>query len=62
VTGLLAHYYLREVRRLWVAVHTTAVLLRAPFAAKRLLAMRAELISEIEAVRTEQGREIQSVQ
>jgi glycerol-3-phosphate O-acyltransferase / dihydroxyacetone phosphate acyltransferase len=62
VTGLLAHYYLREVRRLWVAVHTTAVLLRAPFAAKRLLAMRAELISEIEAVRTEQGRETQSVQ
>ena len=57
VTGLLAHYYLREVRRLWAAVHTTIVLLRAPFAAKRLLAMRAELIAEIEAVRTETTRE-----
>ena len=45
VTGILAHYYLREMRRLWAAVHTTIVLLRAPFAAKRLLAMRAELIA-----------------
>ena len=51
MTGLLAHYYLREVRRLWAAVHTTMVLLRAPFAATRLLAMREELIAEIEAVR-----------
>jgi glycerol-3-phosphate O-acyltransferase/dihydroxyacetone phosphate acyltransferase len=58
VTGLLAHYYLREVRRLWAAVHTTIVLLRAPFVAKRLLAMRAGLIAEIEAVRAEQGRGI----
>jgi 1-acyl-sn-glycerol-3-phosphate acyltransferase len=49
VTGLLAHYYLRELRRMWASVHTTAVLLRAPFAAKRLLAMRADLIAEIEA-------------
>jgi 1-acyl-sn-glycerol-3-phosphate acyltransferase len=57
VTGLLAHYYLREVRRLWAAVQTTIVLLRAPFAAKRLLAMRAELIREIEAVRNERERE-----
>ena len=45
VTGLLAHYYLREVRRLWAAVQTTVVLLRAPFAATRLLAMREELIA-----------------
>jgi glycerol-3-phosphate O-acyltransferase/dihydroxyacetone phosphate acyltransferase len=56
VTGLLAHYYLRDVRRLWAAVQTTVVLLRAPFAAKRLLAMRAELVGEIEAVRTEEKR------
>jgi glycerol-3-phosphate O-acyltransferase/dihydroxyacetone phosphate acyltransferase len=58
VTGILAHYYLREVRRLWAAVQTTVVVLRAPLAAKRLLAMRAELIAEIEAVRAEQGREV----
>ncbi len=55
VTGLLAHYYLREVRRLWAAVRTTIVLLRAPFAATRLLAMREELIAEIEAVRAGLG-------
>jgi hypothetical protein len=54
VAGLLAHYYLRELRRMWASVHTTIVLLRAPFAAKRLLAMRAELIGEIEAVRVEE--------
>jgi 1-acyl-sn-glycerol-3-phosphate acyltransferase len=49
VTGSLAHYYLRELRRLWASVQTTMVLMRAPFAAKRLLELRAELISEIEA-------------
>jgi glycerol-3-phosphate O-acyltransferase/dihydroxyacetone phosphate acyltransferase len=52
VTGLLAHYYLRELTRMWASVQTTVVLLRAPVAAKRLLALRAELIAEIEAVRT----------
>jgi glycerol-3-phosphate O-acyltransferase / dihydroxyacetone phosphate acyltransferase len=57
VTGILAHYYLREMRRLWAAVRTVMVLLRAPFAAKRLLAMRGELIGEIEAVRVERGTE-----
>jgi 1-acyl-sn-glycerol-3-phosphate acyltransferase len=58
VTGLLAHYYLREIRRLWASVHTTVVLMRAPFAAKRLLAKRARLIAEIEAVRAESEREL----
>jgi hypothetical protein len=53
VTGLLAHYYLRELRKLWASVRTTIVLLRAPLAARRLLAMRASLIGEIEAVRSE---------
>lgn len=61
VTGILAHHYLREVRRLWAAVRTTFVLLRAPFAATRLLAMREELIAEIETVRAEQGKGIQNV-
>jgi glycerol-3-phosphate O-acyltransferase/dihydroxyacetone phosphate acyltransferase len=53
VTGLLAHYYLRELRRLWAGVRTTVVLMRAPFAAKRLMRMRGELIEEIEKVRQE---------
>lgn len=53
VTGLLAHYYLRELRRLWTGVQTTLVLLRAPFAAQELLETRAGLIKEIEAVRGE---------
>jgi glycerol-3-phosphate O-acyltransferase / dihydroxyacetone phosphate acyltransferase len=53
VTGLLAHYYLHELRKLWASVRTTIVLLRAPLAARRLLAMRASLIGEIEAVRSE---------
>jgi hypothetical protein len=53
VTGLLAHYYLRELRKLWASVRTTIVLLRAPLAARRLLAMRASLIDEIEAVSSE---------
>lgn len=53
VTGLLAHYYLREIKRLWASLHTMIVLWRAPFAARRLIEMRAELIGEIEAVRAE---------
>ena len=61
VTGLLAHYYLLEIRRLWASVHTTIVLLRGPFAAKRLLAMRARLIGEIEAVRAETARETSKI-
>ncbi len=53
VTGLLAHYYLREVTRLWASVHTVSVLVRAPLAARRLWAMRTLLVAEIEAVRVE---------
>ena len=34
-------------------MRNSAVLLRAPIAARRLLAMRAELVAEIEAVRGE---------
>ena len=48
--GLIAHYYLREVRKLASAVRVTFILLRAPFAAKRLVAMRNGLVAEIEAV------------
>ena len=50
VASLIAHYYLRDLRRLAASVRNTAVLLRAPVAARRLLAMRAALIAEIEAV------------
>jgi 1-acyl-sn-glycerol-3-phosphate acyltransferase len=49
VAGLIAHYYLRAARQLIAAVRTMIILLRAPFAAKRLLAMRQRLIAEIEA-------------
>lgn len=47
---LLAFYHLREFRRLKAGVRNVVVLLRAPFAARRLLRMRAELVGEIEAV------------
>lgn len=49
ITGLIAHYYLRAGRRLAASVRTTFILVRAPFAAKRLIAMRQGLIAEIEA-------------
>ena len=44
---------MRELRRLVASVRNTVVLLRAPMAARRLLAMRGELIAEIEAARGE---------
>lgn len=53
VASLIAHYYLRELRRLMASVRNTIVLVRAPMAARRLLAMRASLIAEIESVRDE---------
>ena len=53
LAGLVAYYYTRELRRLVASVRNTVVLLRAPIAAKRLLAMRGELIAEIEAARGE---------
>jgi hypothetical protein len=49
--SLLAHYYARELRRLIGVVQSGVTLLRAPFAAKRLVALRAELLSEIEKAR-----------
>jgi 1-acyl-sn-glycerol-3-phosphate acyltransferase len=49
--SLLAHYYVREVRKLVAAIRNTIVLLRAPVSSKRLLRMRAELIAEIEDAR-----------
>ena len=51
VAGLVAHYYLRELQALAAGLRATLVLLRAPLAARHLLARRAELIAEIEAAR-----------
>ena len=49
--SLIAHYYLRELRRFAAGARAAAVLLSAPAAARRLLAWRAELIGLIEAER-----------
>lgn len=49
VTGLIAHYYWRAAQKLAAAVRTTIILLRAPSAARRLIAMRRALVAEIEA-------------
>ena len=52
-TSLIAYYYLRRVGRLAGGVRHLVVLLRTPLAPRRLIALRAELIQEIEAVRSE---------
>jgi 1-acyl-sn-glycerol-3-phosphate acyltransferase len=47
---LLAFYHLRELRKLKAGIRNTLLLLRAPFAARRLIRLRAELVREIESV------------
>ncbi|PYK97756.1 MAG: hypothetical protein DME19_15170 [Verrucomicrobia bacterium] len=59
LAGLMAHYYLRGLRRFAGALHTALILVRAPFAAKRLAHMHGELIAEIEALRKEYRRVVQ---
>ncbi len=49
--SLVAHYYLRELKRLSVSMRCTLIQLRAPSAAHRLLALRNELIAGIESAR-----------
>jgi len=49
VTGLIAHYYWRSIRTLGAATRTSLLLLRAPSAARRLIALRQSLVAEIEA-------------
>ena len=56
--SLLAYYYARELRRLISGIQSAMVLLRAPFAARRLMLLRAELLSEIEAVRRESAHNV----
>ena len=55
VASLLAHYYLRELRRLRASLRNLVVLVRAPLAAGRLRAMRQELVDEIEQARMDPG-------
>jgi 1-acyl-sn-glycerol-3-phosphate acyltransferase len=58
---LLAFYHLRELRRLKAGLRNTIVLIRAPVAAKRLLALRTKLIAEIEAVHRERQTVAQAI-
>jgi 1-acyl-sn-glycerol-3-phosphate acyltransferase len=51
--SLIAYYYLRAMRRLAAGLRNLTVILRAPFAARRLTALRRELVAEIEAVHKE---------
>jgi glycerol-3-phosphate O-acyltransferase / dihydroxyacetone phosphate acyltransferase len=53
VASLAAHYYLKYVQRLGASARTLVVLLKAPAVARRLLALRAELIELIDAERKE---------
>jgi 1-acyl-sn-glycerol-3-phosphate acyltransferase len=53
ITGQIAHYYIPNLKKLGAAIRNTIILFRAPFAAKRLLNLRAELIAEIESIRLE---------
>jgi len=51
--GLITHYYAREWRRFRVSLRATWVALRAPLAIRRLAALRAQLVADIEAQRQE---------
>jgi len=51
LASLVAHYYLRDLRRFGASLRAAPVLLRAPSAAQTLLKARAQLIELIEAAR-----------
>ena len=53
--SLAAHYYAREMRRFAASIRNTWLLAHAPFAARRLLRLRQELLDEIEFVRREKN-------
>ena len=59
VTGQVAFYYTRNLRRLKRFVRDTTILFRAPFAARRLLQMRKALIADIESLRPELRGQLQ---
>ena len=60
VTGLAAHYYFREFRRLREQVRMALVLFRAPVAARRLEKTHAHLLAEIEAMRNDYRRTLKA--
>jgi glycerol-3-phosphate O-acyltransferase / dihydroxyacetone phosphate acyltransferase len=62
VSGLIAYYYIRKLRRLGAALRNTTILLRAPLAVRRLLRLRSELIAEIESLRPEIQSQFQAGQ
>ncbi len=51
IASLVAHYYLKYVQRLGAGVRTLVVLLKGPAVARRLLALRTQLIELIDAER-----------
>ncbi len=51
IASLVAHYYLRGLRRFAASARCAWVRLRAPISARHLLALRNELIAEIDAAR-----------
>jgi hypothetical protein len=55
VASLTAHYYVGQLRRLGASLRAATVFLRAPSAARKLLAARTELIALIEAERRDLG-------
>ena len=52
-TGMISHYYFRELRRLAAGLRITLIFFKVPFVTRRLMAMRSALIAEIESLRTE---------
>jgi 1-acyl-sn-glycerol-3-phosphate acyltransferase len=58
--GLVAHYYFQGLGRFADAWRTVVVFTRCPFAAKRLARLHSELIAEIESLRSEYRRALQS--
>jgi len=56
IAGLISYYYTHEMLRLCDALRTAVILFRVPFARKRLLSLRSELLAEIEEARKEYRR------
>ena len=60
VASLIAHYYLQALRQWIGSIRNLVLLWRVPAAASRLLALRTELIQEIEEARHERSVEIKA--
>jgi 1-acyl-sn-glycerol-3-phosphate acyltransferase len=59
VAGLVAHSYVRELRRLATGLRNSALFIRLRLGTPRLLKLRCELIAEIESVRAEYREHLQ---